>query len=798
MTSKMAMLANGTVVGDGSWVLNVFITDLEVAMQFRVKGDMHIGGVMLKIVQDLDVSRDWSDHALWWPERNRWLTHTRSTLDQAYVTVVDRFFRYGVSAEALLNFTPMHKNVRIQLPDLQSIVKRVDFSVPVFKSVVQVCKEIGNEYYFLLTNISVLYIFCPFFKFLGIRYSEELSFKRFIPPDVLSKGASFGASETARDASSANALVNKNIAQSQSVQHLDSTTINIATGKMPIYNSSINLAGGRTGSLPNTPNHKGVKSKNLDHTKTLPLNRGSLPRSAAMHQIKASSSFENGVNNLFDQQKSIDQESNYYQNFVNSPKTSVSTLNLAANVTIKPKNFAQKAALNAAWLDSSRSLAEQGIGEDDLILLRFKFLSFFDLNPKYDAVRINQLYEQAKWALLMEEHDYTEEEAFMFAALQVSTARKYSLHLWNFIFQLQVQLKGQLKRGGESEKELDDVDVLLNELENTLETSASKSQTDITAVPELADYLKFFKPKKFTLKGWRRAYFTFKDLTIRWFNSREDTALPTGNELHLKGVEVSNDVNLSEGKFTIKLLIPSIEGMTEFWIRCDTEDQYVKWFSGFKLATKGKTMADVCFGHEIEAVRRLLAMQHPAPVSSSNTILRNGAAKNGRLISAILTVSPQDFNPEELLPSRYIKKLRSRQYMVQRIMEAHTNVNELNLTDAKLEFIKAWQALPEYGHHYFVVRFRGSKKQELFSVTYNKIARMCLENGETLKTWRFSGVKKWHIQTDEGEIEFSCLSADCKIVHEFIGGYIFLSLRSKDQNHVLNEELFHQLTGGWQ
>jgi len=38
---------------------------------------------------------------------------------------------------------------------------------------------------------------------------------------------------------------------------------------------------------------------------------------------------------------------------------------------------------------------------------------------QYDAVRINQIYEQAKWAIISEELDCTEEEAMMFGALQV-------------------------------------------------------------------------------------------------------------------------------------------------------------------------------------------------------------------------------------------------------------------------------------------------------------------------------------------------------------------------------------------
>lgn len=62
---------------------------------------------------------------------------------------------------------------------------------------------------------------------------------------------------------------------------------------------------------------------------------------------------------------------------------------------------------------------EQGVREYDTLCLRFKFYDFYDLNPKYDSIRINQIYEQAKWQLLNEEIDCTEEEMLMFAALQV-------------------------------------------------------------------------------------------------------------------------------------------------------------------------------------------------------------------------------------------------------------------------------------------------------------------------------------------------------------------------------------------
>lgn len=85
------------------------------------------------IVVVADIALDWSDHALWWPEKNMWLGHSRSTLDQ-----------YGVQADARLQFTPMHKSLRVQLPDLQVLDLRVDCSVKVFSAVRQTCKEIGK------------------------------------------------------------------------------------------------------------------------------------------------------------------------------------------------------------------------------------------------------------------------------------------------------------------------------------------------------------------------------------------------------------------------------------------------------------------------------------------------------------------------------------------------------------------------------------------------------------------------------------------------------------------------------
>ncbi len=77
-------------------------------------------------------------------------------------------------------------------------------------------------------------------------------------------------------------------------------------------------------------------------------------------------------------------------------------------------------------------------------------------------------------------------------------------------------------------------------------------------------------------------------------------------------------------------------------------------------------------------------------------------------------------------------------------MEAHSQLKTLSATDAKLQYVRAWQALPECGVHYFVVRMRGSRKTELMGVAYNRMMRMSLD-GDSIKTWRFTTMKKWHV-----------------------------------------------------
>jgi kindlin 2 len=51
---------------------------VQVERSIRVRGEDHVGGIMIKLVDVLDIAMDWSDHALWWPAKNTWLHNTRS------------------------------------------------------------------------------------------------------------------------------------------------------------------------------------------------------------------------------------------------------------------------------------------------------------------------------------------------------------------------------------------------------------------------------------------------------------------------------------------------------------------------------------------------------------------------------------------------------------------------------------------------------------------------------------------------------------------------------------------------
>ncbi|TMS12074.1 Fermitin family-like protein 1 [Larimichthys crocea] len=246
-------------------------------------------------------------------------------------------------------------------------------------------------------------------------------------------------------------------------------------------------------------------------------------------------------------------------------------------------------------------------------------------------------------------------------------------------------------------------------------------------------------------------------------------------DLNPKVAEVVPDVNVTDKKFGIKLLLP--------------ETQYAKWKAACILASKGKTMAYSSYKSEVKNIQSFLQMKSLAPPPGH----------------AAPDLDAMEMNAECFVSTRYAKKHKTKQ-LTARILEAHQNIAGLSLMEAKMRFIQAWQSLPEFGINYYIVRFKGGKKDEILGISYNRMIRIDMSSGLPVTTWRFANMKQWNvnweirqvtIEFDQNvSIAFCCLSCDCKVVHEFIGGYIFLSTRSKDQNETLDEDLFHKLTGG--
>uniref|UniRef100_A0A0K0CUA7 PH domain-containing protein n=1 Tax=Angiostrongylus cantonensis TaxID=6313 RepID=A0A0K0CUA7_ANGCA len=698
------LVVDGLAASDGSWSLPILVTDMNIQRSLFVRGDLHVGGLMMRLVDDIDTK---------------------------------------------LEFTPMHKDARVQLPDNQVIEARLDFSVNAFKATQKLCRD------------------------LGIRHSEELGLKRLIPPDILRKGT-----YEAENSSGPQPI-------RPGEESVGPMTLRKAT---PIFASQTQIDGRmRRGQSPalSTSGH----IFNAHEMGTLPRH-GTLPRGAS-----PSPGAYNGTVGRVPIMPSISfcEGKNASSILVSIPVRGIVFQNrLSGFLKGSDLTGLENEQFDMALVHTPRQAANretiQGVFEGDIVLLRFKYMTFFDLNPKYDPVRINQLYEQAKWSILLDEFDHTEEEATLFASLQLqATLQRDS-----------PEPEGPVK---------DDVDMMLDELEQNLDAAALGRRSDLMQVPELADYLKYIKPKKLAaFKGFKRAFFSFRDLYLSYYQNSTDINQPPLGHFSLKelchdensifGCEVSPDVSVSQGKYHIKLLVPTAEGMTDFVLKCDTEHQYARWMAACRLASRGKSMADSSYPQEVESIKNLLHMQSAT----------NGRNENSTMRRSTPVKLPSDFNVEEYVSQRYVRKARSRQSLQQRVVDAHANVRQLSSTEAKLQYIRAWQALPEYGMHYFIVRFRNGRKADLIGIAINRLVKMNMDNGESIKTWRFSNMKKWHvnweirhlkIQFEDEDVEFKPLSADCKIVHEFIGGYIFLTMRSKEQNQNLNEELFHKLTGGW-
>lgn len=433
------MISDGGHYVDGSWLLSIRIDSLNVDRQMRVKGDWSIGRVLVGLIEGLahpqklaceasDISltpglinSGWSDFALWWPLKNRWILQTHASLDQ-----------YGLQADARLHFIRVHGRLRVQLPDLQTrVFCDVNFTEPVFRVVILICKH------------------------LGIAHPEELSlqhadFDKFCSP-INGKVPLNWNEQWSTLPASARKSFRKLVFTSPSKTDIRQKrpTSCVLPSIDQTYKTPPNVITSNQ-TLPRRPQIYGpprVRNRPVSGNSPLsPTRPDSIYLSQSLYGAPLS------------KLEICDDPS-----LVSSPQMVLSEALVSGGIQ-RQRSFFARARFSNVWLELGRSLMEQGIcpatlnlddtldsttinpepegkengvngvGTDEIpmLRLRFKYNAFYELTRKNNAVRINQLFEQARWSVVSETIECTNEEAALFAALQLqvraqllSTLRSY-------------------------------------------------------------------------------------------------------------------------------------------------------------------------------------------------------------------------------------------------------------------------------------------------------------------------------------------------------------------------------------
>ncbi|KAL3315825.1 Fermitin member 3 [Cichlidogyrus casuarinus] len=584
-TLSSAILSNGEFVSR-SWQLSVTVrmpASQYHPLLIRVDGSLTVGKLMHEIVRSLpSVQADWSKYNLWWPEKNQWVQHTRSTLDQ-----------YGIQSDARLEFRSSFYPLNVVLPSLVTQTVSVDYSARVFQVVKSLCKQ------FDIRHFEELSLCFPATR-------EDLKFNTPLP------------------------------------------IINHGTKKrLPIINNK---------------------------------------------QVPAKQAFD-------------------------------------SDLILKPKNLVQKARINSGWLDSSRSLLQHGIDplKDNLptpsLCLKFKFFAFYDLNPKYDQIRIHQLFEQARWSILAGHIDCTEDEAYVFAAYQLQAKLKSSSvevnNNFDTISHYQTMTPPLLRQESMFEPPgsqlpplqlLDEtIDSMISDLEKQCESpdDLAKTNAGITLrsnavikdehtllnTPELTALMSVCRDKVLFLKRrYRQMFVRVRELFLYLYRGHEDQHPMC--VYSLKDCNATPEIDPTRQVYVIKLsVLSSGEKQTreELILRCNSKEQYAKFISAFRLGSKGRTQASSAeFNKEVAVVLEMLNLQMGCGGGDS---------------SAYRAVERNISDLMDYLPERIMNKGKTPQQLISRIAEVFVKIRELDMTASKLQYIKAWKELPDFGRTFFLVHF---------------------------------------------------------------------------------------------
>ncbi|OTF80719.1 Fermitin-like protein, partial [Euroglyphus maynei] len=255
-----------------------------------------------------------------------------------------------------------------------------------------------------------------------------------------------------------------------------------------------------------------------------------------------------------------------------------------------PKSSIQKARLNSAWLNSSISLFEQDVCENDLLLLKVKYYAFHELKSS-ELTRVNYLYENLKRNILQEEISCTEDEMYTLAAimLQVSYCsgengpnkrnghnRQYSPKMNGNGYNHHHHHNGNGINGSISSNDIivDEVDCALETLEKELQTTSlgvGEKANGKIQIPTLEDRLKISCQKiknatstlariRSTITGDRTYYTIFRDTTLYAYRAQDfdQNSMNPAKEpeitLNMMVCEVNPDVLASQQRYCFRII----------------------------------------------------------------------------------------------------------------------------------------------------------------------------------------------------------------------------------------------------
>ncbi|VDP96976.1 unnamed protein product, partial [Trichobilharzia regenti] len=266
--------------------------------------------------------------------------------------------QYGLQADAKLRFLSIYGSLHVQLPDLQ-IREFVDvnYAEPVFRVTLSLCR------YLIIRHPEELSLAHPIQQndFKHSRFAPGFIDRRYHTISSIGRHATFHRSATINTTHSQyKTLCRESLFRMNGVNNTNEADRQDRANSEAWLDSSKSL-------LEQGIDARGYLSK-LDNLNSPPISRPASP-----------THLQNG-----DHQNKPTSNSN------------VGNANTNAN----------------------NNVSKEEAKKPPTLLLRYKYGTFYDLNIKYDAIRINQLYEQAKWSIISEILEVTNEEACLFAALQ--------------------------------------------------------------------------------------------------------------------------------------------------------------------------------------------------------------------------------------------------------------------------------------------------------------------------------------------------------------------------------------------